>query len=364
MGPAVPILVPKPVVDALSSVKVTSAAGQPSGFELVFSFSNKSPLNTLLLLLGQVGPFIRTIIYVTVNGRKQVLIDGVITHHQVTPGTGSGQSTFTITGSDLTAVMDYVEFTGIPYPAMPAEARIALIIAKYAIFGMIPLVIPSLFTDIPIPVQSIPVHKGTDLMYINELAKEAGYVFYIEPGPVPGTNIAYWGPEVKVGIPQSALNMDMDAHRNVETLNFSFKGDSNGIPIVFIQNQQTRAPIPIPIPNISILNPSLGLIPPFPVKFNQLKDTAKLSPMKAISMGIAEASKSAEAIEGKGTLNVLHYGNVLKARGLVGVRGASPGHNGLYYVKSVTHKIKKGEYKQDFTLTRNGLLSTIPNVPV
>lgn len=363
IGPAVPIPVPKPIIDSLTSIKVTTSAGEASGFELNFAFSNSSPLNTLLLLLGQAGPFIRTIIMVTVNGKQEVLMDGVITHQQVTPGIGSGLSTFTVTGSDLTVLMDYIEFTGIPYPAMPAEARIALIIAKYAMFGMIPLVIPSLFPDIPIPVQNIPVHKGTDLAYILNLAEEAGHVFYIDPGPVAGTNVAYWGPNIKVGIPQPALNINMDSHTNVESLNFNFNGDSSGIPIVFIQNQQTRAPIPIPIPNINPLNPALGLIPPFPVKFNQLKDTAKLSPMKAISMGIAEASKSADAISGTGTLNVVRYGRVLKARGLVGVRGAGYAYNGLYYVKSVTHHIKKGEYKQDFTLSRNGLVSTIPKVP-
>lgn len=364
VGPVVPIPVPKDIIDALTTVRVTNASGEASGFQLTFSFSNKSPLNTILLLLGQAGPFIRTIIIVTLNGKKEVLIDGVITHQEVKPGVGSGQSTLTITGSDLTALMDYIEFTGIPYPAMPPEARIALIIAKYAMFGMIPLIIPSIFTDITIPVKSIPVHKGTDLAYITKLAEDAGYVFYIQPGPVPGTNIAYWGPEVKVGIPQPALNTNMDVHSNVESLNFTFKGDSKGIPVVFIQNQETRVPIPIPIPDISPLNPPLGVIPPFPVKFNQLKDTARLSPMKAISLGLAEAAKSAEAVTGRGTVNVLRYGHILKSRGLVGVRGAGDIYNGLYYVKSVTHNIKKGEYKQDFTLTRNGMLSTVPKVPV
>ena len=47
---------------------------------------------------------------------------------------------------------------------------------------------------------------------------------------------------------------------------------------------------------------------------------------------------------------------------LVGVRGAGPAFDGLYYVKSVTHKIKRGEYKQNFTLTRNGLVSTVSTV--
>jgi hypothetical protein len=62
-------------------------------------------------------------------------------------------------------------------------------------------------------------------------------------------------------------------------------------------------------------------------------------------------------------LNVLRYGRILKARELVGVRGAGLAFDGLYYVKSVTHNIKKGEYKQDFQLARNGLISTLPKVP-
>ena len=39
-----------------------------------------------------------------------------------------------------------------------------------------------------------------------------------------------------------------------------------------------------------------------------------------------------------------------------------PAFDGLYYVKSVTHKIKRGEYKQNFKLSRNGLVSTVPTV--
>jgi len=59
----------------------------------------------------------------------------------------------------------------------------------------------------------------------------------------------------------------------------------------------------------------------------------------------------------------VRYGRILKSRQLVGVRGAGAAFDGLYYVKSVTHAIKHGEYKQNFTLVRNGLLSTVPRVP-
>ena len=58
----------------------------------------------------------------------------------------------------------------------------------------------------------------------------SGYVFYIDPGPVPGTNTAYWGPEIKVGVPQPALNLDMDAHTNVESLSFNFNTANTTLP--------------------------------------------------------------------------------------------------------------------------------------
>jgi hypothetical protein len=38
--------------------------------------------------------------------------------------------------------------------------------------------------------------------------------------------------------------------------------------------------------------------------------------------------------------------------------------DGLYYVQNVTHEIERGAYKQGFSLARNGLISTVPTVPV
>jgi len=363
IGPTVPVPVPQVVVDALTGMQVTVAAGQRSGFQLTFTLSNESPLQTAFLLTAGQVPLLRTIIILTINSIPNVLMDGVITHTEVTPGGKPGQSTLTVTGEDLTRVMDLQDFSGIPYPAMPLEARVALIIAKYALFGMIPLVIPSLFIDIPIPVDRIPAHQGTDLKYVEQLASQVGYVFYVEPGPLPGTNTAYWGPEIKFGVPQPALNFDMDAYTNVEALSFSYKTTEYSIPIVFIQNQLTHVPIPIPIPPINPLQPPLGAIPPLPTSVTILKDTAKLSPMQAISRGLKVAGQSQDAVTGTGTLDALRYGRLLQARKLVGVRGGGMAFDGLYYVKSVTTTLKRNELKQTFNLTRNGLVSITPVVP-
>jgi len=207
------------------------------------------------------------------------------------------------------------------------------------------------------------MHKGTDLGYIDKLAWEVGYVFYVEPGPAPGTNIAYWGPEIKIGAPQPALNVNMDAHTNVESLNFSINGASKSTPTIYIQNDLTRVAIPIPILDIGPLNPPLGLLAPISARFTKMRDTSKLNPAQAAARGLAEASRTADVVTGTGSLDVLRYGRVLKARRLVGVRGAGLPFNGLYFVKKVTHKIKRGEYKQDFELARNGMISTVPRVP-
>jgi hypothetical protein len=363
IGPAVPVPAPKAVMDALTAVQVTTAARQPSGFQLTFQLAARSPLLKLLLLAGgSVPPVMRVVAYVTFGGQVEVLIDGVITDHQVAAGTPGAPSTLTVTGRDLTTVMGLVDFDGIPYPAMPVEARLALILAKYAALGVVPLIIPSVLTDVPNPLESIPRQQGTDLGYIRMLAERAGYIFVSEPGPVPGASVAYWGPEVRAGDVQPALNADMDAHSNVESLSFRFNNESAAQYILWVQEKTTKVPIPIPIPDASLLSPPLGLIPPIPNRIESI-ETAKLNPIQAALLGLSRQSRSADAVTASGTLDVLRYGRVLKPRRLVGVRGAGDPFDGLYYVQSVTHSIQRGEYKQDFTLARNGLLSTVPRVP-
>ncbi len=369
IGPIVPMPVPRVVLDALESVEVRTASGAASGFRLNFSITARSELNTIFLIAG-VGntspatPPLRVVLVLTMNGAAQPLFDGVMTNVQVQPGSQGQAGSLTVTGEDVTRAMNKIDWSGLPFPAVPVEGRVALLCAKYAAFGLIPVIIPVLFPDVQIPIDKIPSQRGTDLAYIQELARQVGYVFYVEPGPAVGTNIAYFGPEIKMGVPQPALNMDMDALTNVESLSFSFDPEKGVLPIVFIQNQLTRVPIPIPIPNLNPLQPPLAALPTPLANIEVMKDTAKMSPMRAISAGLARAAQSQDAVTGSGSLDVLRYGRLLKARGLVGVRGVGVAYDGLYYVSSVTSNLKRGEFKQSFELTRNGLVSITPKVPV
>jgi hypothetical protein len=364
IGPGVPVPVPREVLDALTSVTVNTGGDGPGGFQLTFTLSTDSPLHTLFLVsAGAPIPLVRVVIVATVNGTPEVLMDGVMTNHQVTAGGEGGQATLTVIGEDLSRVMTYLPFDGLPWPAMPAEVRVLAILAKYAVVGVIPEVIPSIMVDVPLPVDRIPVQHGNDLDYVKSLADEVGYVFYLDPGPVPGTSTAYWGPEIKVGVPQHALNVDFDVHANVQSFSPSYASERRQMPAILIQNQATKAPIPIPIPPITPLSPPLGIVQPVPTGLEYVEGTAKLSPIRAAAIGLAKAARSAEAVSATGKLDVLRYGHVLKAQKLVGVRGAGLAFDGLYYVKSVTHELKRGSYTQSFTLSRNGLISTLPVVP-
>jgi hypothetical protein len=113
---------------------------------------------------------------------------------------------------------------------------------------------------------------------------------------------------------------------------------------------------------VNPLSPPLGAVEPFPKNIQFLSGTAKASIPQAIAIGLAKAAKSGDVLEGGGTLDVLRYGRILQARRLVGVRGVGTAFDGLYYVKSVTHQLKRGEYKQNFKLVRNGLISTLSSV--
>ncbi|HEY7876126.1 MAG TPA: hypothetical protein VIG64_13505, partial [Actinomycetota bacterium] len=84
-GPVMAVPAIRPVVDAVKEIKVESYSGAtPSGFEITFSLSNRSPLHTLFLLSGGASiPILRVVIAVTVRGSTTVLIDGVMTNHEV-----------------------------------------------------------------------------------------------------------------------------------------------------------------------------------------------------------------------------------------------------------------------------------------
>jgi hypothetical protein len=357
--------VPQPVIDALTDVQVSSTVGSQSGFQLKFTVG-KNSLIQQMIGGGSFDPRQRVIIAVTVNGSTEVLMDGIITKQDYTPSNAAGKSTLTLTGLDLTALMDFIDLTGIPYPALPEFLIVEAILAKYLVLGVIPVAIPASIPTFENPLERFVKQAGTDYGYVQFLAKQTGAIFYLDPGPTPGKSLAYWGPDLSkiFASTQPALSINFDSVTNVDSLSFSYDGLLATQYFVTILEPNTKIPIPIPIPSIDILKASYAATSPTPLKSAQLGPVAFKKPGEAALLALASEFMTSEAITGSGNLDVLRFGRVFKARQLAAVRGAGAYYDGKYYVKSVTHNIKRGEYKQSFSLARGGVGSSISTVSV
>jgi hypothetical protein len=357
--------VPEAVIDALTEVRVTTSMGSQGGFQLKFTLGRNSQL-AMMHASGYFDPRRRVIIAVTVNGSTEVLMDGIITKQDLTPSNAAGKTTLAITGLDLTALMDLIDLTGIPYPAMPMFTIVELILAKYLVLGVVPVAIPPLLALIQNPIERFLKQDGTDYRYISTLAGKVGAVFYLDFGPAPGQSMAYWGPDLTklFGGTQPALSINFDGNSNLDSLSFSYDGTLATDYLVTIIEPNTGLPIPIPLPDISLLKAPQAANVPTPLKFQQLRPIASEDPIGAALAGLAKLFESADVMTASGSVDVLRYGRVFKVRQLCGVRGGGPYYDGLYYVKSVTHNIKRGEYKQNFTLTRGGTGSSVNTVSV
>ncbi len=397
IGPVLPVPAPFELTEALTSVEVTHSDGGPSGFQLTFQAGRSGPLDLvdypLLLNPLLLKPFNRVVLVVTFDVLPQVIMDGIITQVQLAPNEQPGASTISVMGEDVSVLMD-MDDKITPHPSMDDFARVNRVLLPYlGRFQMIPVVLPTIFSKFPSPTEEIPVQTTTDREYLKRLAQRHGYVFFVKPGPAPLTNVAYWGPPVRTGLPppigpmtfpQKTLSVNMGPGSNVESVSFHNDALAPTMLRGIIQDAKTNVPLPVFSLPLSTRVPLV----PFPaLLFNQPNVRLKhldVTPVEAAMKGKDPHANSAQGLDlpdamaraqaqqeestdrvvtASGTLDALQYGAVLESRGIVGLRGAGFTYDGFYYVNSVTHSIRKGEYKQSFNLSREGTGSLSPVLP-
>jgi hypothetical protein len=354
MGNTLPLPAPYDVITALQKVEVTSDATQGDGFQLTFSMA-KGISDYSVLASGSLDAFTRVVIGVALGVVPEVLIDGVITNHEITPSETPGQSTITVTGKDVSLMMD-LEEKNADYPNQPDWLIFSQLVAQYAQYGLVPVATPT--TDVPIMLQRVPRQAETDFAFIKRLAQRNGYVFYIEPATF-GVNQAYFGPSIAMSIPQPALTLGQEGHGNISQLNF---GNDAMAPVgtkgTFVEPfSKTEIPIPA-LPTLKV--PPLSATPSQARRQVMLRESGNESASRAAVSAVAAVTNSPDSVSANGSLDTSRYGSVLRARKLVGVRGAGFSYDGVYYVKRVTHQIELGKYSQSFSLTREGTGSLSP----
>ena len=286
-GPQVPVPAPPEITEALERVEVESAIGERGTFRLTFRAGEHAAQNALL---PEPGHLTRVSLVLRGGSHASVIMEGVAVVHTLASG-ADGRTSLVVSGEDLTRVMDLVTIDQ-SFPLIPLHMRVQLLLAKYAVFGVVPLVIQPPGSTVPIPTDA--TQHATDYAYIRALADIAGFRFTLDPGSAPGSSIAYWGPEPRP-VPEPALAMDF-GRPPVETVQLSFDASA------------------------------LLVTPPQP----------------------------ARAVTGAGTLDVERAGVRLRSGGGVDVRGAGKPFDGLFHVNRVRHTITRDTHTQAFELKRAG----------
>lgn len=351
-----PIPTPSPSLLApLRSIEVRNDAESSDGFQMTFAvskdtFGRYDVMDTL-------SPGTRVWIGAVLGVIPEALIDGVVERHDLSPSDQPGESTLTVTGTTVSSLLG-LEEKDQPHANQPDFVIVTKILASYPELGLIPEVTPT--TDVPIELQRTPHQRETDLALVQRLADNNGFVFYTEPVTF-GANRAHWGPVVRVGIPQRAITRGMGAHGNCSQLSFSFDSLApEGATGTFVE-PITKIRIPVPaLPSLRI--PPLSSSPASPLRTTRLRETGNAGPIQTALASAAAATRAPEAVSGQGSLETARYGGVLRARRLVGLRGAGLEYDGFYYVKNVTHSITRSSYTQGFGLSREGTGTLTPAV--
>jgi hypothetical protein len=364
-GPTVPVPLPQPLAARLLTITARETDDARSAFALTFDAGRSGPadfLDSPLFTLPALSSGARVSVVVTVRGVPQVMVDGFVTRLEHRPA-GAGQSRLVVTGEDASWLLDREEVTReLPMDDYP---QVLLLLAAYAAQGLVPLAIPPLDQDPPLPIDRVPQQRGTDLAHLATLAERHGYVIYAIPGPTPGLSTLYWGPSVRVGVPQPAITIGQLPSTNVVG-DVAFTLDAHAPVDVRGRDRDRRTGVEVPIRTAPPLRVPLSALPLAVVRAGdtrvRLTRESGSSVVGTLARAQAAVDRGADAVTATGTLDGARYGGVLRPRGLVGVRGAGWAHDGLWYVRSVEHTWARGSWTQAFTLARDGYGSTVPAV--
>lgn len=357
LGKHIPLPASYAVTQALLRIDIINDAEQGDGFQMSFALSKGKLGEYDLLSDGALEPFARVTVAVLLGTMPEVLINGVITHRQFVPSEEPGKSTLTVTGRDVGVMMD-LEDRIRKYDNQPDSVIATQILLRYATYGLSPVVAPTL--DIPLMVQRTPCQHATDLNFLKAMARRNSYVFYVEPLQL-GISKAYFGPRTRIGVPQSALTLNMGGASNVSSIQFT-QDDlapvrSSGVML----DLTTQLQIPLP-PQPPRHIPPLALRPIMARRTKILDDVAKKNLTQNTLDAQATAESAPEPVSAEGELETVRYGHILRARRTVGVRGTGRQHDGFYYVRRIKHSIERSRYVQRFTLSREGSGALLPGV--
>jgi phage protein D len=345
---------PPPVVEAVEEIVVESTLETSSAVRIRLGIAQNDLGDWRFLQEDLFRPLAPMTVRVGVGTVPvpEALITGYLSQQHITYADVAGSSTLEISGLDATLLMNLQEKV-MPWPNLPDGAIAAAIFGQYALLPIVQPTAPTLIEP-----EGTTMQRGTDLRFLQRLAKRNGFDVYVQPEPLTGVDQGFFRPRQTLGLPQAVLNVHMGSETNVGGFRVRYDMSQPTGVVAAGLDTTTKAPQPALAP--VALQPPMGVEPtllrvlPPPVVRPADTGAMRTSELQALAQGIADRSSYAVVAEGEAGPDV----GVLRPGGLVAVRGLGRLLNGLYLLTRVRHRITDGSYVQQFEARRNAVTMT------
>jgi phage protein D len=279
---------------------------------------------------------------------SQTLIDGFVIETAVNFGAEPGASILTVVAMDGSVLMNLEEKVR-RWPATADGDIAAIIFGDYGLETRVTATAQAHGEE-----QQVTMQRGTDIQFLQYLARRNGYECYVEADAQSGKNTGHFHPPEMQQEPLGVLSINLGEATNVDT--FQLRHDLlrpvhakvTGLEIESASEQAIAAE--------SASLPLLGSTATVPGD----KPRTVLMAQTGLGYGgdwqtLAQAvvDRSSWSVTAEGELNTATFGAILRAKRMVNVRGIGRTFSGSYYVQRVLHTFSADGHKQRFTLRRN-----------
>jgi phage protein D len=289
------------------------------------------------------------------SGKTEPLIEAYVTETNADFANQPGQSMLNVVAMEPTVKMNLKE-TVTPWPNMADSDIAEQLFGNYAFEPVIDSTQPTRDeTD------HTEMQRGTDIQFLQALAQRNGFECYVELNPETGKVEGHFHAPRLQQDPQGVLSVNMGTATNVNSFHAQFDmlqpatATASNVDVHSKDDQSGQSD--------TLGDKALGTSSTVPaddtrqvlVSATGLADSGELQTATQ-----AVVDRSSWAITANGELNTIAYGDVLRAKRPVLVRGAGRQFSGIYYVERVLHSFSGEGYTQQFSLRRNasGLLGS------
>lgn len=346
------VLAPADLIDVIQRLEVEDHAEQADMVRLTVAIAIRDGCGSWNVV--DQNTFQRlTKLRISVNvgsGKTEPLIEAYVIQTSADFANQPGQSVLNVVAMEPTVKMNLKE-TVRAWPNMTDSAIAEEIFAgpDYKFGAVVDSTQPTRDED-----DHTEMQRGTDIQFLQSLAQRNGFECYVELNPESGKVEGHFHKPRLQQSPQGVLTVNMGDATNVNSFQANF--DMLQATTAKAANVDVHSSDQQSTDSDSAEDKSLGSASTVPadnprqvlISGTGLADTGELQ-----TAAQAEVDRSAFAITAEGEVNTVAYGDVLRAKRPVLVRGAGKQFSGLYYVQRVTHTFTGDGYTQHFSLKRN-----------